>query len=352
VIGASDMLILKGLDADTDGLVRIIKSSGEILLNVINSVLDLTRLDEGKLDLVNERVNLRIVFESCIDPLQVLSQAKGLEHKVYTDDCVSKYYSVDPSLIRQLILNLGGNAIKLINAGFVEIPVTEVDSVVKLSVKDSGIGIAEEKLQQIFDPFSQVDSSVVRQFEGSGLGLSIVDRLVKIMGGEICVESELGEGTCFILSLPLKVSPEQVNTGPAKEVLPIIGLDISPTTVLVADDNAINRKVASQLLLKLGHAVVEAVDGLEAISAVEKGNIDLVLMDVQMPNMDGLTATGEIRKLRSPLCNIPIIGVTANGFPSAESEILESGMNDYLSKPVRLDQLRYALFKSMLISVV
>jgi signal transduction histidine kinase len=265
VIGASDMLILKGLDADTDGLVRIIKSSGEILLNVINSVLDLTRLDEGKLDLVNERVNLRIVFESCIDPLQVLSQAKGLEHKVYTDGCVSKYYSVDPLLIRQLILILGGNAIKFINAGFVEISVTEVDSVVKLSVKDSGIGIAEEKLQKIFDPFSQVDSSVVRQFEGSGLGLSIVDRLVKIMGGEICVEFELGEGTCFILSLPLKVSPEQVNTGHAKEVLPIIGLDISLTTVLVADDNAINRKVASQLLLKLGHAVVEAVNGVEAI---------------------------------------------------------------------------------------
>ncbi len=147
MIGASDMLILKSLDADTDGLVRIIKSSGEILLNVINSVLDLTRLDEGKLDLVNERVNLRIVFESCIDTLQVLSQAKGLELKVHIDDCVSKYYSVDPSRIRQLILNLGGNAIKFTNAGFVEISVTEVDSVVKLSVKDSGIGIAEEKLQ-------------------------------------------------------------------------------------------------------------------------------------------------------------------------------------------------------------
>jgi signal transduction histidine kinase/CheY-like chemotaxis protein len=351
VIGASDMLILKNLDADTDELVRIIKSSGEILLNVINNVLDLTRLDEGKLDLVNETVNLRIVVESCIDPLQVLSHAKGLELKVQIDDCVSKYYSVDPSRIRQLILNLGGNAIKFTSAGSVEISVTEVGSVVKLSVKDTGIGIAEEKLQEIFDPFAQVDSSVDRQFEGSGLGLSIVDRLVKIMGGEIFVESELGEGTCFILSLPLKVSHEQVKSGPAKKVVPIIGLNISPTTVLVADDNAINRKVASQLLLKLGHAVVEASDGLEAVSAVEKGNIDIVLMDVQMPNMDGLTATGEIRKLRPPLCNIPIIGVTANAFPSAESEILESGMNDYLSKPVRLDQLRYALFKAILKSV-
>lgn len=347
VIGASEMLILKDLDTETQQLVRIIRSSGEILLDVINNVLDFSRLDEGKLDLVNETVNLRIVIESCIDPLQVLSETKGLELKVHIDDCVSKYYSLDPSRIRQLILNLGSNAIKFTNVGVVEIAVTEAESLVKLSVRDTGIGIAEEKLEEIFDPFSQVDSSVDRRFEGSGLGLSIVDRLVKIMGGEIFVESELGEGTCFILSLPLEISPEQPVLGPADKSLSVIGLNISPITVLVTDDNAINRKVASQLLQKLGHMVVEATDGLEAVSAVQKGNIDIVLMDVQMPNMDGLTATGKIREMRRPLCNIPIIGVTANAFPGAESEILESGMNDYLSKPVRLDQLRYALFKAI-----
>lgn len=347
VIGASEMLVVKDLDTETQELVRIIKNSGEILLDVINNVLDLSRLDEGKLDLVNETVNLRIVIESCIDPLQVLSQAKGIELKVRVDDSVSKYYNLDPSRIRQLILNLGGNAIKFTNVGFVEIFVTEEDSVVKLSVKDSGIGIAEEKLQEISDPFAQVDSSVDRRFEGSGLGLSIVDRLVKIMGGEIFVESEPGEGTCFILSLPLEVSSEQVEQGPSEKSLSVTGLNINPATVLVTDDNAINRKVASQLLRKLGHKVIEASDGLEAIFAVQKGNIDIVLMDVQMPNMDGLTATGEIREMRPPLCDTPIIGVTANAFPGAESEILESGMNDYLSKPVRLDQLRYALFKAM-----
>lgn len=352
VIGASEMLILKDLDAETQQLVRIIRSSGEILLDVINNVLDLSRLDEGKLELVNETVNLRIVVESCIDPLQVLSEAKGLELKVHVDDSVSKYYSLDPSRIRQLILNLGSNAIKFTSVGVVEIAVTEVDSLVKLCVRDTGIGIAEEKLEEIFDPFSQVDSSVDRRFEGSGLGLSIVDRLVQIMGGEIFVESELGEGTCFILSLPLEISPEQAVSGPTEKIFSVIGLNINPVKVLVTDDNAINRKVASQLLKKLGHTVVEATDGLEAISAVQKGNIDIVLMDVQMPNMDGLAATGEIREMRRPVCDIPIIGVTANAFPGAEAEILESGMNDYLSKPVRLDQLRYALFKAVRGAVV
>lgn len=347
VIGASDMLEVKDLDAETQELVRIIKSSGEILLDVINNVLDLSRLNEGKLDLVNEIVNLRIVIESCVDPLQVLSQAKGIELKVRIDDSVSKYYNVDPSRIRQLILNLGGNAIKFTNAGFVEIFATEEDSTVKLSFKDSGIGIAEEKLQQIFDPFSQVDSSFDRRFEGSGLGLSIVERLVKIMGGEILVESEPDVGTCFLLSLPLQVSAEQGEQEPSEKSISVSGLNIKPITVLVADDNVINRKVANQLLQKLGHKVVEASDGLEAVLAVQKGNVDVVLMDVQMPNMDGLAATGEIREMSRPFCDVPIIGVTANAFPNAESEILESGMNDYLSKPVRLDQLRYALFKAM-----
>lgn len=346
VIGASDLLSSKSLDGDVKELVDIIRNSGEILLDVINDVLDISRLDEGKLELVKESVNLRTVIESCIDPLQVMANAKGLELKVDISDSVSRNYLIDPSRIRQLLLNLAGNGIKFTNEGHVAISAIQSDGQVTVAVSDTGIGIAEEKLSEIFSPFTQVDSSVGRQFEGSGLGLSIVERLVKLYHGEIQVESELGKGTCFTLLLPLE--EEQQSTDKPLTLSPELksGMNINPATVLVTDDNLINRKVASLLLQKMGHKVEEAADGLEALLAVEKGGIDIVLMDVQMPNMDGLTATSKIRRLKIPLCEIPIIGVTANAFADAESEILKSGMNDYLAKPVRLDQLRYALFKA------
>jgi signal transduction histidine kinase/CheY-like chemotaxis protein len=347
VIGASDLLIARDLDVETRELVNIVKNSGEILLDVINNVLDLSRLDEGKLELVNQSVNLGKVIESCIDPLQVLSQAKGLTLLVDMDESVSRNYMLDPSRIRQLVLNICGNAIKFTNQGTVVISVTEEGSRVKLAIQDTGIGIAEDKLQEIFDPFAQVDSSVDRQFQGSGLGLSIVDRLVRLLGGEIIVESEVGVGTCFSILLPLEHGSVKEDVGTGDSFVPASCFDISPATVLVTDDNIINRKVASQLLKKLGHQVIEATDGLEAITAIQNEEIDIVLMDVQMPNMDGLTATSKIRGMKFPLCEIPVIGVTANALPGAESEILESGMDNYLAKPVRLDQLKQTLYMTM-----
>lgn len=347
VIGASDLLNAKELDEETRELVNIIKSSGEILLDVINNVLDLSRLDEGELDLKYEPANLRQVIESCIDPLKVLSQVKGLSLNLEIEEGVSGNYMMDPSRIKQLILNVCGNAIKFTNEGGVSILVTEAEGRVSLSFCDTGIGISEDRLKDIFDPFAQIDSSVDRQFQGSGLGLSIVDRLVKILGGEINVESEIGKGSCFTILIPLQPSVEKRDELPRSHVLDDSEFELSPVTVLVTDDNAINRKVAGQLLRKLGHKVLEATDGLEAISCIEKGSIDIVLMDVQMPNMDGLTATSKIRELRSPLCDIPIIGLTANVLPGSESEILMSGMNNYLAKPVRLSQLKQALFIAM-----
>lgn len=346
VIGASDLLSSKAIDGEVKELVDIIRNSGEILLDVINDVLDISRLDEGKLELATESVNLKAVVESCIDPLQVMANAKGLELKIDVSDSLAKNYLIDPSRIRQLILNVGGNAVKFTNEGQIEIMATQLGDSVKVSVRDTGIGIEEAKLSEIFSPFTQVDSSVGRQFQGSGLGLSIVERLVNLYDGEIQVESELGKGSCFSMLLPLQQAPKDAEKDSISTTISEGGMDINPATVLVTDDNLINRKVASLLLQKMGHRVEEAADGVEALMAVERGDIDIVLMDVQMPNMDGLTATSKIRDLKLPLCETPIIGVTANAFADAESEILKSGMNDYLSKPVRLDQLRYALFKA------
>lgn len=351
VIGASDLLANKELDEDTQELVSIIKNSGEILLDVINNVLDLSRLDEGKLDLEKEVINIRDVIKSCFDPLQVLSQAKNIELMLTIDDAIPSYYLTDPSRIRQLILNIAGNAIKFTRKGYVRISITLQDSTIKLSIQDTGIGIAEEKLQEIFLPFSQADSSVDRQFGGSGLGLSIVDRLVKLFGGTIEVDSELDKGTCFTVLLPLEPCAPPESLEPMEEQDKVNTSTQDSATVLVTDDNVINRKVASQLLRQLGHKVIEASDGLEALVSIERGNIDVVLMDVQMPNMDGITATGKIREMNSPLCKTPIIGVSANAMPSAESEMLEAGMDGYLPKPVRLGELKSALGKAMVNNV-
>lgn len=348
VIGASDLLAGKPVSDDVKELVDIVRSSGQILLEVINDVLDISKLDEGKVEFKNEATNLQSLVESCVDPLRILSTEKGLEFRLDIADSVAKPYMLDPTRIKQLLLNLGGNAIKFTQQGHVSISVKEVDDRVCFSICDTGIGIEENKIGEIFSPFAQIDSTIGRQFGGSGLGLSIVDRLVKLLGGEINVRSQVGEGTCFSVNLPLVEAPKPKSDGGAHSTFLDKGLlNISPIKILVTDDNAVNRKIASQLLRKLGHTVEEASDGLEALSIVKKGEIDLILMDVQMPNMDGLTATGRIRLLDPPIRNVPIIGLTANAFVDAQTESLESGMNDFLAKPVRLDQLQRALFKAV-----
>ncbi len=362
VIGASQLLEERALEPGMDELVDIIKDSAEILLDVINNVLDLSRLEEGRLDLHMAPMSLRAVIESGFAPLLVACREKHLHMELHVADDVPDYVVSDATRIKQLILNLCGNAIKFTRRGGIDIRVARHDEVIEIAVEDTGIGIQEDKLEEIFNPFVQAETAPDRRFGGSGLGLSIVQRLVNLFGGSIDVESEVGQGTRFILSLPMEactapgVAPTEIKvkqsprefTRPANAPVRDADAcaettDLTSFTVLVTDDNVVNRKVANKLLQKLGCRVVEAADGLEAIASVQKGNVDAVLMDVQMPNMDGITATNRIRAMERPFCDTPIIGLSANAMPGDETQMLDAGMDCYLSKPVRLDNLRKAL---------
>ncbi|MFK7863323.1 MAG: ATP-binding protein [Pseudohongiellaceae bacterium] len=344
VLGASDLLANQNVTDDVQELVKIINESGNKLLCVINDVLDISKLDEGKLDLKKEPTNLKLLVESLAATLKNQSVKKGLDFQLEIADSVSKDYMIDPARIKQLLLNLAGNAIKFTHEGKVAVTIDEFDGRVRMSVSDTGIGIEQDKLEEIFHPFAQIDSSLERQYEGGGLGLSIVDRLVKLLGGEIDVESEANSGSCFTVYIPLKEAPVAALVHSPIDSLTENNEDIDPANILVTDDNPVNREVASHLLRKLGHTVEEAGDGLEAVTIVERGGIDVVLMDVQMPNMDGLAATDKIRLLGSPSRDVPIIGLTANEFEDPESQMQESGMDYFLTKPVSLEQLRKALF--------
>ncbi len=365
VIGATQLLASQELDDEKKDLVNIIDSSADILLEVINNVLDLSRLDEGKLALQNAAINLHETIESCLSPLRIMCEEKriGLNFEMATD--APLWVLADRARIRQILMNLVGNAIKFTDEGHIDVLLKGSGNAIELIVRDTGVGIPVDRQQEIFEPFVQADSSVERRFGGSGLGLTVVQRLVDLMQGSIALQSKVDAGTTFTLSLPLeKCEPSDTNV---EEQSPLDGKlskdsqAAEPTvnslaaaenhnhnqkvgvTVLLTDDNVVNRKVANKLLQKLGCDVVEASDGLEALDSISNGNIDIVLMDVQMPNMDGLTATSKIREMSSPICDTPIIGLSANAMPDDQQEMLKAGMDSYLAKPVHLDQLKSAI---------
>ena len=359
VIGAGQLLATHELDNEKRELVDIITTSGELLMEVINNVLDLSRLDEGKLELKISPVNLVHTVEACLAPMRVICKDKRVSLNLHTAEGVPSWVLTDGTRVQQILMNLVGNAVKFTPEGRIDVFLDRKDGDIVLSIKDTGIGIAEDKLQQIFDPFVQADSSVDRRYGGSGLGLTVVQRLTRLFRGDIDLQSELGVGTTFTLCLPMQECeapevkpdpmPKLVDDLKSKtaQLLSLAQSEASApkhaVTVLVTDDNIVNRKVANKLLQKLGCEVIEAADGLEALDTVSRGKIDVVLMDVQMPNMDGLTATSEIRKMSSPLCDTPIIGLSANAMPQDQQNMLKAGMDSYLAKPVHLDQLRTAL---------
>jgi len=341
VIGAGQLLSGTQLDKHQQELIDVVTNSGEILLDLINNVLDLSRLEAGRLELEQEALHVDSVIKSAIAPLIIPGKNKNLSIDYKISPEVPKYILGDAIRLRQIILNLCGNALKFTHSGEVRVVVSSHSSQIKIDVIDTGIGIADEVKDKLFQPFTQAETSTARRFGGSGLGLSIVAQLVRLLGGRVSVESELGVGSTFTVLLPLRSCQpplHKIDKGVASQ-----SRHWEPLTVLVTDDNSVNRLVATKMLKKLKHKVIEATDGIEALEAVKKGNIDVVLMDVQMPNMDGLTATSHIRAMDGPASNMPIVGLTANAMQSDESELLAAGMDVYLSKPVRLEELQQAL---------
>jgi signal transduction histidine kinase/CheY-like chemotaxis protein len=337
IIGFSDLLVSMPLGSEQKGFVDTIRTSSRSLLGIINDILDFSKIESGKMQLEVIPFSLAALLGEVSQVSHFQAQSKGIQFKTSREGQTPDQLLGDPLRIRQILNNLCNNAVKFTHEGSVEVLVrTESGATgqrLKISVKDTGIGMNAEDHSRIFQAFSQVDTSISRRFGGTGLGLSISSNLAHLMGGHIGLTSEEGRGSTFWLDLPLKTAP----------TVPIVPAPMPTTSegtallgglrLLLVDDNPLNLMIARKVLEKAGAKVTTAADGREAVAKVEAGDYTLVLMDVQMPEMDGYEATAALRKQRR-FADLPIIAVTAHAMDSAREACLKAGMNDYLSKPI------------------
>ena len=337
VIGATRLLRNTQSEPERDELTDVIMQSGETLLELINNVMDLSSLESGKLELERLPINIEELVNQTLAPLAFQAQSRGLSlDSAVSPELPEKVYG-DPTRLRQILINLVGNAIKFTEQGAVTVAVDECCGSLRITVKDTGIGIAPEAQAKLFEPYVQADVDTTRKYGGSGLGLSIVKRLVSAMGGQIKLESEPGVGSTFKLYLPLEGAGQEVSAASERNS------ELPRLKALVVDDNAVNRMVLSRLLERDQHEVVEVANGREAIDYIGANTLDVVLMDIQMPEMDGFTAARKIRKLKGEKSKLPIIAITANTSKEEQEKALNSGMNGFVGKPFRYDELLHEL---------
>jgi PAS domain S-box-containing protein len=344
VLGMTDLLAAEDLTPSQRRYVDMIRTSGSHLLSIINDILDFSRIEAGRLDL--ERIDFA--------PVDVLAQVQSLLTPQATERGLALRINVavapdlvvrgDPARLRQVLVNLISNALKFTARGEVVVSleerVAEEGAVLRFAVRDTGIGIPLDRQDRLFQPFSQAEASTSRHFGGSGLGLAICKRLVEAMGGTIGLESRPDHGSTFWFELPRIVGTIQaavIRDAAAAAVAAV------PLRVLVVDDVPVNRELLVEMLGRQGHAVEQACDGREAVELVAQGGYDVVLMDVQMPVMDGMEATRRIRRLPPPMKDVPILALTANVMESERTRCLTSGMDRCLTKPIVWSDLLAAL---------
>jgi PAS domain S-box-containing protein len=354
VIGMMNLLSETDLTPEQRSFANIVKSSGENLLSIINDILDFSKIEAEKLALETIDFDLLKTIEETEEMLAPRAHEKGLEFSCTVGPSVHRSVRGDPVRLRQILTNLIGNAIKFTAHGKVAITVeTKSENSERLTVKcivrDTGIGISEEKSKILFSPFQQLDPSMTRKFGGTGLGLAISKRLAEMMGGAIGLESKEGKGSCFWFTVVLvKATPPKSAPLPAPVIKsPLYGGPKRTGRILVVEDNSVNRTVATKTLEKLGFQTGIACNGIEAIEALGTSPFDLVLMDVQMPEMDGFEATTLIRSAttKAPDAKIPIIAMTAGAMQGDREKCLQAGMNDYISKPIDMRALAKILEK-------
>jgi signal transduction histidine kinase/HPt (histidine-containing phosphotransfer) domain-containing protein len=344
IIGMTELALDTQLTTEQQDYLHTVKTSADSLLFLLNEVLDLSKIEAGQIELDEIDFDLLTTLENAADMLAVRIKEAGLELTCHIKPDVPVALVGDPVKLRQVIVNLMANAIKFTQEGQVTISVEtkrEEDSSVFLhfTVSDTGIGIAADKVETIFESFRQADGSTTRKYGGTGLGLAISKQLVNMMGGKIWVDSELEKGSTFHFTARF-----QLSQGKATEVLHAKDLSIQKAprqlSVLIAEDNPVNQKVAETMLDKRGHRVFVASNGREALETLNKEHIDLILMDVQMPEMDGFEATELIRdREKANGQHIPIVAMTAHVMTGDRERCLAAGMDSYISKPIRGEQL-------------
>ncbi|MFQ5515418.1 MAG: response regulator [Myxococcota bacterium] len=348
VVGAADLLSDSDLSDEQADLVQTIQSSADALLTLINDILDFSKLEAGKLQLETRAFDLQAVIEEAVAVMSPLARDKGITLVSTYESDAPRWVMGDPARVRQILFNLLSNAVKFTTVGGVTVhtacdELSSEHTTLRVEVRDTGIGIAPEALDRIFEKFTQADASTTRRFGGTGLGLTITRELIVRMGGRIEAESDEGSGSIFRIHLPLALAKES-ETLTESETRSAVQED-SPrnASVLLVEDIPINREITSRILEKLGCRVDVAKDGLEALDAVERRRYDLILMDCQMPHMDGFDATREIRRRESESTRTPIVAITANALDGDRESCLAAGMDDYLTKPVERRRLQAIL---------
>lgn len=337
------------------------KQSAESLLEILNDILDLSKIESGKMRIADVDFNMRDVVDESISILSMRVKEKGLTLINNYDDESETYLRGDPVRIRQIIINLLSNAVKFTDKGKITVDlktnrISDNRFNVSIAITDEGIGIPKEKISYLFQPFSQIDGSYTRKFGGTGLGLAISKQFVNLMDGEINVESELGKGSRFYFNIKLNAPKDKTirNTSVRLRRITKIDEDIQPESeedakikkdnrskyrLLLAEDNFINQKVALRILSDAGYKTDAVTNGKAAFEAVNNNSYNIVLMDIQMPEYDGFSGTKMIRNIQNEKKDIPIIAITAHALAGDKEKCIEAGMNDYLSKPIIADQM-------------
>ena len=334
VLGFAELLLDTDLSLEQREDIERIRDAGKSLLAIINDILDISKIEAGKLVLESVAISPAAIIDGAVSILKSQILAKGLSLQIEEGASVPEWVQGDPTRLRQILLNFLSNALKFTAAGQITVACDAIDGPhgprLRFAVRDTGIGIPEERQHLLFQEFSQVDRSTTRRYGGTGLGLSICKRLAEAMGGEIGVLSQAGRGSTFWFSIAqVAAQPPTAKLTETRAVQPTIA-----GRILVAEDFPMNQVIVEGMLRALGHEVTLVANGREAVAAVQSREFDLVLMDMEMPEMDGLAATRMIRALTSPLGAIPIIALTANAMSDAIIACRQAGMNDFIAKPI------------------
>jgi len=352
VIGMTGLLLETDLDPQQRDYVETIRTSGDTLLTLINDILDFSKIESGRLELENQPFSLRESISSNLDLVAAPAAEKGIAMACHFPPDLPERVVGDVTRFRQILVNLLSNGVKFTESGRVDVLVlwqrTGQDRAeLEVQVRDTGVGIPEDRIDHIFEAFSQADASTTRRFGGTGLGLTISKHLTELMGGRIWVESQVGVGSIFHFTIQVRLADALLASGPERQAAQI-DRDLArklPLRILVADDSVVNQKVARMFLERMGYRCDLAANGLEVLEALKRQHYDVVLMDVQMPELDGLETTRRIRKTAPEDKQPRIIAVTAGAMRGDREKCLAAGMDDYVSKPVQAEELQDAILR-------